>query len=108
MVSKLTYALVMAMKEDTFKVEATSNETKRKWLEEAVTRSEVRKVYPRIRVYDEEKDKYIYVADKTQKPSIKTSPISFFSLKKAYCEEVLKIEKASTKKETFRDRLIKK
>ena len=78
----------------------------KEWLKEACQRTEVRKTYPRKPEWNEEKQKYTFVADKSKKASITTSPISFMSLKRAYCEEVLKLEKKPGK-ETFRDRLMK-
>ena len=98
-----TFAVVMAMKESDFTALAISKD--KEWLEAAVTRKEARKVYPRVSVWNEEKQKYTHVADRTKKPNIKMSPISFFSLKKAFCEEVLKIAPVENKKPTFRDRM---
>lgn len=102
--NKYTYAMVLAMDETSFTTLATAKN--KEWLEEAVTRKEARKQYPRIPVWNEEKQKYTHVADKSKKPTVKMVDISFFSLKKAFCEEVLKIEKASSKKKpTFRERM---
>lgn len=102
--NKYTYAMVMALDESSFTTLATSKN--KEWLEEAVTRTETRKSYPRVSVWNEEKQKYTHVADKSKKPTVKVCAISFFSLKKAFCEEVLKIEKATAKKKpTFRERM---
>lgn len=102
--NKYTYAVVLAMDETAFTALATSKN--KEWLDEAVTRTEPRKTYPRIAVWSDEKQKNVYIADKTRKPIVKMAAISFFSLKKAFCEEVLKIEKVSDKKKpTFRDRM---
>lgn len=102
---KYTYAEIMVMDEKTFNALATSSGNK-EWLKEAATRTEIRKTYPRMAVWNEEKGKNVYIADKSKKPKTKTAPISFLSLKKAYCVEVLKIQKKSAaKKETFRDRI---
>lgn len=98
-----TYAVIMAMKESDFTTLATSKD--KDWLDAATERVEPRKVYPRMAVWSEEKSKMVYLADKSKKPTIKMSPISFFSLKKAFCEEVLKIAPVENKKQTFRDRM---
>lgn len=101
--SKYSYGDVMRMNEAEFIAVAGANKA---WLKEAAQRTEVRKTYPRKQEWNEEKQRYTSVADKSKKPTIKTAPISFMSLKKAYCEEVLKLEKKVQKKETFRDRLM--
>ena len=77
----------------------------KEWLKEACQRTEVRETYPRKPEWNEKLQKYTYVADKSKKANITTAPISFMSLKKAYCEEVLKLEK-KPRKETFRDRMM--
>lgn len=102
---KYSYADIMAMNEKTFTdfVNAANN---KEWLKEAANRTETRKTYPRMKVWSEEKGKNVYVADKSKKAKVKTAPISFFSIKKAYCDEILKIQKkGNAKKETFRDRI---
>lgn len=101
--NKYTYATVMAMDETTFTTLAVSKN--KEWLAEALERTEARKQYPRIAVWNEEKGKNVFVADKTKKPTVKVAPISFLSLKKAFCDEVLKIEATSTTKPTFRERM---
>lgn len=102
--NKYTYAMVMAMDETSFTTLATSKN--KEWLEEAVNRTEARKQYPRVSVWSDEKQKYVHIADKTKKPTVKMVAISFFTLKKAFCEEVLKIEKIGAKKKpTFRERM---
>jgi len=103
MANKYTYAMVMAMDESTFTTLAISKN--KEWLAEALNRTETRKQYPRIPVWSEEKGKNIYVADKTKKPTVKVSPISFFTLKKAFCDEVLKLEPKSQEQDNFRSRM---
>lgn len=104
--SKYSYGDVMRMNEAEFLAVAGTTVANKEWLKEAAQRTEVRKTYPRKQEWNEEKQRYTSVADKSKKPTIKTAPISFMSLKKAYCEEVLKLEKKVQKKETFRDRLM--
>ena len=101
--SKYSYGDVMRMNEAEFIAVAGKD---KEWLKEAAQRTEVRKTYPRKMEWNEELQKYTFVADKSKKANISTSPISFMSLKRAYCEEVLKLEKKPGK-ETFRDRLMK-
>lgn len=101
--SKYSYGDITRMNEAEFLAVAGKD---KEWLKEACQRTEVRKTYPRKPEWNEEKQKYTFVADKSKKANITTSPISFMSLKKAYCEEVLKLEK-KPRKETFRDRLMK-
>ena len=114
-----TYAMVMALKEDAFK-SLIKAEKATEWAEEALTRTEERRTYPRKKLYDNagnkimaisEKTGKMYhksVADKSRPPKITYSEISFMGLKKAFCEEVLGIEPVEqTKKPTFRDRLLK-
>lgn len=104
--SKYSYGDIMRMNEAEFLAVAGTTVANKAWLKEAAGRTEIRKSYPRKSEWNEEKLKYVSVADKSKKPTIKTVPISFMSLKKAYCEEVLKLEKKVQKKETFRDRLM--
>lgn len=101
--SKYSYGDIMRMNEAEFIAVAVANKA---WLKEAAQRTEARKTYPRKTEWNEEKQRYTSVADKSKKPTVKVAPISFMSLKKAYCEEVLKLEKKVSKKETFRDRLM--
>ena len=103
MASKYSYREIMAMNEAEFLAIAS---TSKEWLKEAVARTEVRKSYPRKHEWSEEKNRYVSVADKSQKPTIKTVPISFMGIKMAFAVEVLKLEKASQHKETFRDRIL--
>lgn len=100
--SKYSYGDITRMSEAEFLAVAGKD---KEWLKEACQRTEVRKTYPRKPEWNEEKQKYTFVADKSKKANITTSPISFMSLKRAYCEEVLKLEK-KPRKETFRDRLM--
>lgn len=104
--AKIKYEDVMAMKEVEFYDFATAHH--KEWMGEAIHRTEVRKTYPRVPAYNEEKGKIVYVADKTQPAKVKHSEISFFSLKKAYCAECLNIKPVEKKKETFRERYAKK
>ena len=101
--AKKSYSDVMAMKEGEF-FALVITEGAQDWMKEAVKRLEVRKSFPRKPVLDamgnpvkkinkSGKEYVVTKADKNAKPSIKHSPISFFSIKKAFCEEVLKIEK---------------
>ena len=100
--------VVMSMKEKDFQVEASNSPEKAAWLKEALTRTEVRETYPRVKAWNAEKGKYTYVADKTAEPVETIARISFFSLKEAYCDEVLKLPKKENEvKETFRDRMLK-
>lgn len=99
----MTMAEVMAMKEADF-MELAKNDIE--WLKKAAKRKEDRKSYPRVKATNK-KGKVVYVADKSQEPRISKSPISFMSLKKAYCVEVLKLEAAPAKTPTFRDRIAK-
>lgn len=105
MASKYSYREVMNMDETTFTNLVCSNAAGRAWVKEAVDRTEVRHSYPRKAVYDERKGKAIYVADKTATPVENVVPISFMSLKKAYCAEVAKIAPATRSSETFRERM---
>lgn len=103
---ELTRETVMALKEDAFfnlcKLEADY----KTWLKEALNRTETRKTYPRKKFWNEEKQKFTYIADKSKKPIFKTAPISFFTLKAAFCDEMLGMEKKVTEKPvSFRDRL---
>ena len=102
--SKYSYGDIMRMNEAEFIAVAGKD---KEWLKEAAQRTEVRKTYPRKHEWNEEKQRYTSVADKSKIPAISIVPISFMSLKKAYCEEILKLEKKVQKKETFRDRLMK-
>lgn len=104
--SKYSYGDIMRMNEAEFLAVAGTTVANKAWLKEAAGRTEIRKSYPRKSEWNEEKQKYVSVADKSKKPTIKTVPISFMSLKKAYCEEILKLEKKVQHKETFRDRLM--
>lgn len=105
MASKYSYREVMNMNEKEFGAIATTNAANKAWMKEAIKRVEIRKSYPRIAVFSEEKGKIVYVADKTKKATTKQVPISFMSLKKAFCTEVLKLEFSTPKKqETFRER----
>ena len=106
MASKYSYREIMAMNEAEFLAIASTSEKNKVWLKDAVARTEVRKSYPRKHEWSEEKNRYVSVADKSQKPTIKTVPISFMGIKKAFAVEVLKLEKASQHKETFRDRIL--
>lgn len=101
--SKYSYGDVMRMNEAEFVAVAGKD---KEWLKEACQRTEVRKTYPRKMEWNEEKLRYRSVADKSKIPTVSIVPISFMSLKKAYCEEVLKLEKKVQKKETFRDRMM--
>ena len=101
--SKYSYGDIIRMSEAEFVAIAGKD---KEWLKEACQRTEVRETYPRKPEWNEKLQKYTYVADKSKKANISTAPISFMSLKKAYCEEVLKLEKKPGK-ETFRDRLMK-
>ena len=101
--SKYSYGDIMRMSEAEFIAIAGKD---KEWLKEACQRTEVRETYPRKPEWNEKLQKYTYVADKSKKANISTAPISFMSLKRAYCEEVLKLEKKPGK-ETFRDRLMK-
>lgn len=103
--AKLTYADVMKMNEGAF-FALVINEGAQDWMKDAIKRKEVRKSYPRKAVMDEYgnpikklnksgKEYTVTEADKSKKPSIKHSPISFFSIKKAFCVEVLHIEKVA-------------
>ena len=104
---KYTYADVMKMKEVEFKALIHSKPEYKAWLTEAVERTEAREIYPRMKVWSEDKQKFVYVADKSKRPVIKSAPISFFTLKSEFCAEMLKIEKKQdTAKPTFRDRLL--
>lgn len=101
--SKYSYGDIIRMSEAEFVAVAGKD---KEWLKEACQRTEVRETYPRKPEWNEKLQKYTYVADKSKKANISTAPISFMSLKRAYCEEVLKLEKKPGK-ETFRDRLMK-
>lgn len=101
--SKYSYGDIIRMSEAEFTAIAGKD---KEWLKEACQRTEVRETYPRKPEWNEKLQKYTYVADKSKKANITTAPISFMSLKRAYCEEVLKLEKKPGK-ETFRDRLMK-
>ena len=101
--SKYSYGDIIRMSEAEFVAIAGKD---KEWLKEACQRTEVRETYPRKPEWNEKLQKYTYVADKSKKANISTAPISFMSLKRAYCEEVLKLEKKPGK-ETFRDRLMK-
>ena len=101
--SKYSYGDIMRMSEAEFIAIAGKD---KEWLKEACQRTEARETYPRKPEWNEKLQKYTFVADKSKKANITTSPISFMSLKRAYCEEVLKLEKKPGK-ETFRDRLMK-
>lgn len=105
MPNKHTYREVMNMNEEAFTNLVCSNAAGRAWVKEAADRTEVRRSYPRKDVYDEKKGKVIYVADKTATPVENVVPISFMSLKKAYCAEVAKIAPAAKSSETFRERM---
>lgn len=111
----MTYAEVMKMNEAQF-FALVIQQGAQEWMKKAVERVEVRKSYPRVAVKDEQgnpikkinkagKEYTVTCADKSRKPSIKHSPISFFSIKKAFCEEVLGIEKVVKEDvSTFRGR----
>ena len=101
--SKYSYGDIIRMSEAEFVAIAGKD---KEWLKEACQRTEVRETYPRKPEWNEKLQKYTYVADKSKKANISTAPISFMSLKRAYCEEVLKLEKKVQKKETFRDRMM--
>ena len=115
MALEFTYEEVMALKEGEF--DALVEEMNAlDWYEKALDRKEARETYPRKKVLDEQgnpikkinksgKEYTVTEADYSRKPTIKNVPISFFSLKKAFCEEVLGLEKkAPEAKENFRTR----
>lgn len=101
---QMTFKAIMDMKEEAFfdfcekrGIMAEVNEIAGRYTEQ--------KVYPKMRRWNEEKEKYTYVADKSKAPKIKSKPITFFEVKAAVCNEVLKIEKKKpAKKTTFRER----
>jgi len=104
---KITYAEIMKMKEADFLAFVEAKGHKEQVKEIASLESE-QKVYPRVKVWNEEKGKYTYKADKTQTPKIVIRPITFFELKTTYAEKVLKLEKAAPKnKDNFRSRIAK-
>lgn len=103
----ITYQDIMKLKEAQFAefIQKAGEPSYIEWVKKASKRTEERKNYPRTKVWDAEKGDFVLKADKSRKPNITQSPISFMSLKKAFCEECLGIQKkAPTKKETFRDR----
>ena len=115
MAMEYTYEEVMALKEGEF--DALVEEMNAlDWYENALNRKEARETYPRKKVLDEQgnpikkinksgKEYTVTEADYSRKPTIKNVPISFFTLKKAFCEEVLGLEKKEVvKPETFRER----
>ena len=123
MAKKVSFQTVMAMKEDEFFDFVVANGHAEQ-LKKIGSRKTEQKVYPKVlkprrpltaaerkdakkvAAYEANPNKLTYQADKTQKPTIKVKEITFFELKSAYCEEVLKLEKKQPeKKETFRDRM---
>lgn len=115
MALEFTYEEVMDLKEGEF--DALIEEMNAlDWYEQALDRVEIRKTYPRKKVLDEQgnpvkkinksgKEYAVTEADYSRKPNITHTPISFFTLKKAFCEEVLGLEKkVIVKPETFRER----
>ena len=103
----ITFKALMAMKEDAFLAFVQANGYTEQ-VKAIASRQTEQKVYPRIlKPSKKNPEKLTYQADKTQKPTIKVKPITFFEVKSAFADEVLGLEKApAAKKETFRDRLL--
>ena len=60
----------------------------------------------KVAAYNENPTKKTWQSDKSKTPKIIIKPITFYEVKAAYCEEVLKLaKKEDEKKETWRDRL---
>jgi hypothetical protein len=107
MANEITYQDIMKLKEAQFTafIQQAGEPSYIEWVKKASQRTEERKNYPRVKVWDAEKNDFVMRADKSRQPRVTQSPISFMSLKKAFCEECLGIQKkAPVKKETFRDR----
>lgn len=119
----ITYKQLMNMKEDEFFsfVEAGGYAAV---VADIVLRKTPQKVYPKVlkpmkkptpaQVKKNPKlaeayspDKLTLQADKTATPKVVMKPITFFEVKCAFAEEVLKLAKTEPKKkETFRDKLV--
>ena len=120
MAKNYTYEEIMKLEEVPFFAVVVEEFNAKEWLKEALTRKEKRETYPRKKVLDANgnpiqkiskkngKPYFVMEADYSKKPSLKMSKISFFSVKKAFCEEVLHLEKKTPEvKETFRTRMDK-
>lgn len=76
------------------------------WLKEECAKTTTVERYPRIKVWDEKKQKYVSKADKTQKPTYEEVPITFVEVKRDFMatffpEEVV----GKQKKPTFHERI---
>lgn len=113
------YSELFQMKEVDFINWVKGNPEYKAWAKEALTRTEIRKTYPRKKVYDDNgnvvkevskktgKEYVKYEADYSKKPKITEVPISFVSLKKAFAFECLGVEPvAKVEKDTFRNRIL--
>lgn len=104
---QVSFQSVMKMKEDVF-FQFVADNGHAEQIKPILRRKTEQKVYPKVLKPSKKiPEKMTYQADKTQKPKITVKPITFFEVKSAYCEEVLKLEKKQPeKKETFRERWI--
>ncbi len=115
--AKITRKALMAMKEDKLIEFATKNGYMAE-LSAIADRTVEHKKYPKVQkpmkqtkknredgTYDA--SKMTWQADKTKKPIIEYKPITFFEVKAAFADEVLKLPKVPEKKKepTFRDRI---
>ena len=103
----ITYKQLMAMKEADF-LAFVENGGYASVVADIATRKTPQKVYPRVKKESAKKPgKFTYQADKTATPVVKMKPITFFEVKTAFADEVLKLPRAEKKqKETFRDKLV--
>lgn len=103
----MTYKQLMAMKQDDFFafVDAGGYASV---VAEIAARKTAQNVYPKVKKESKKHPgKMTYQADKTATPVVKMKPITFFEVKTAFADEVLKLPRTEKKqKETFRDKLI--
>ena len=83
------------------------NNNQVEWLKEEVAKTTMEKRYPRVKVWDEAKQKYVSKADKSKKPVMVEVPITFVEVKKDFMEKFFPeaIVGDKKKKPTFHDKI---
>ena len=76
------------------------------WLKAECAKTTTAERYPRIKVWDEKKQKYVSKADRSQKPTYEEVPITFVEVKKHFMETFFPNEIVGKKKKpTFHERI---
>lgn len=76
------------------------------WLKAECAKTTIQTRYPRIKVWDESKGKYVSKADKTQKPIKTETPITFVEVKRDFMAKFFPDAIVGDKKKaSFHDRI---